>query len=128
MNGIQGNQQAPKPLSKKEFKGLKTIVLFTSVYCQAKHIGEKTPLSLDDLTLDALCLEQYPLCPNCQEFLHYAITRHLSCPLAPKPACKTCHIHCYRPDHREKIREIMRFSGPHLIKRGQLNLLWHWLL
>ena len=26
-----------------------------------------------------------------------------------------CNVHCYRPDMREKIREVMRFSGPLMI-------------
>lgn len=32
-----------------------------------------------------------------------------------KPACKRCTIHCYKPDMREKIREIMRWAGPRMI-------------
>lgn len=32
-----------------------------------------------------------------------------------KPACKRCPIHCYKPDMREKIREIMRWAGPRMI-------------
>jgi hypothetical protein len=41
--------------------------------------------------------------------------------------CKHCKIHCYRPDYREKVREIMRYSGKALIKRGRLDLVWHYL-
>lgn len=32
-----------------------------------------------------------------------------------KPACKRCQIHCYRPDMREKIRDIMRWAGPRML-------------
>jgi hypothetical protein len=35
-------------------------------------------------------------------------------------------VHCYQPGHREKVRAIMRFSGPYLIRRGRLDLLWHY--
>jgi hypothetical protein len=35
-------------------------------------------------------------------------------------------VHCYRPDYRQKVREIMRFSGKYLLLRGRLDLLWHY--
>ena len=28
-----------------------------------------------------------------------------------KPACKRCPIHCYKPEMREKIRNVMRWAG-----------------
>lgn len=32
-----------------------------------------------------------------------------------KSACKKCPIHCYKPEMRAKIREIMRWAGPRMI-------------
>ena len=32
-----------------------------------------------------------------------------------KPACKRCPIHCYRPDMRQKIRDVMRWAGPRML-------------
>lgn len=32
-----------------------------------------------------------------------------------KTACKQCPIHCYAPQMREKIREVMRWSGPRML-------------
>ena len=32
-----------------------------------------------------------------------------------KPACKRCPIHCYRPDMRQKIRDVMRWAGPRMM-------------
>ncbi|MDD6471920.1 MAG: nitrous oxide-stimulated promoter family protein [Bacteroidales bacterium] len=29
-----------------------------------------------------------------------------------KPTCKQCPTHCYRPKMRERIRTLMRWSGP----------------
>ena len=29
--------------------------------------------------------------------------------------CSNCKVHCYKPEMREKIREVMRFSGPRMI-------------
>jgi len=113
-------------LTPKERKDLKVLALFTAVWCEAHHAGEKAPLAPSDSALAGLGLERRPLCADCREFLVYAIARRIKCPLDPKPTCKHCHVHCYRPGHRERVREIMRFSGKHLIRRGRLDLLWHY--
>lgn len=67
------------------------------------------------------------LCADCQDLLSYAIQRLQRCPLDPKPACKHCEIHCYKPAYREKIRDVMRYSGKRLVLHGRLDLLWHYL-
>ncbi len=112
-------------LTHKEKKDLKILALFTSVYCRDHHAETREPLS--SLPRQLACLEKYRCCASCRDFLIYAIERRLNCPLEERPACKHCHVHCYRPDHREKVREIMRYSGKALIRRGRLDLLWHYL-
>lgn len=111
-------------LTKKERKDLKVLALFTSVYCAAHQHQQRGPLT--DLPSELEDLRRYDCCDECREFLHYAIDRRLKCPLQDKPTCKHCHVHCYRINHREKVREIMRFSGKTLILRGRLDLLWHY--
>jgi hypothetical protein len=32
-----------------------------------------------------------------------------------KTFCSNCNVHCYKPEMREKIREVMRFSDPRMI-------------
>ena len=32
-----------------------------------------------------------------------------------KTFCSNCRVHCYRPDMREQIRQVMRFSGPRML-------------
>lgn len=32
-----------------------------------------------------------------------------------KGTCKKCPTHCYKPDMREKMREVMRWAGPRMI-------------
>ena len=32
-----------------------------------------------------------------------------------KTFCSNCRVHCYCPDMREKIRMVMRFSGPRML-------------
>ncbi len=63
------------------------------------------------------------LCAECAALLQYAASKRITCPYDPKPSCKKCVTHCYRPDYRQRIREVMRFSGIHLIKKGKLGLL-----
>lgn len=115
-----------QPLSGKELKDLKVLLQFTSVYCRARHAAARTLIATDEPGLQKLPLRKYPVCAECGDFLLYAFGRRLRCPLEEKPSCKHCHVHCFRPGHREKVREIMRFSGPYLIRRGRLDLLWHY--
>ncbi len=120
----QNPNQFP-PLTAKEKKDLKILALFTSVYCRDHHCEERTGLT--DLPAQLASLQRYHCCSRCQEFLLYAIERRLNCPVDEKPSCKHCKIHCYRSGHREHVREIMRYSGRALIRRGRLDLLWHYL-
>ena len=32
-----------------------------------------------------------------------------------KTFCSNCKVHCYKPEMREKIRDVMRFSGPRML-------------
>lgn len=113
-------------LSRKEIKDLKVLLQFTAVYCQVKHASDKSIIIVDEPELQSLPLQKYPVCSECCTFLLYAFERRLRCPLAEKPACKHCPVHCYKAEYRQKVREIMRFSGQYLIRRGRLDLLWHY--
>lgn len=109
-------------LDKKQQKDLRVLTLFTAVYCEEHH--KNTPKTIVEPGLSessSTCL-----CADCNELLLYGFKRRQQCPLDPKPSCKHCPVHCYRPGHREKIREIMRFSGKKLLCRGRLDLLWHY--
>jgi len=123
---VNNQETALRPLARKEVKDLKVLALFTSVYCHAHHEAPKNRLQGKRLGLGEVDLGRRSACAECQDFLAYAIERRLKCPLDPKPSCKHCHIHCYRPGHREKVREVMRFSGKYLMRRGRLDLLWHY--
>ncbi len=59
------------------------------------------------------------LCDECGEVLVYALSRLQNCPFGKaKTTCLNCPIHCYQPEMRERVKEIMRYSGP-------LMLLYH---
>lgn len=56
------------------------------------------------------------LCPDCAALADYARQRSDKCPfMESKTFCSNCTVHCYRPEMREKIRAVMRFSGPRMI-------------
>lgn len=56
------------------------------------------------------------LCPECAELAEYARQRSDKCPfMETKTFCSNCRVHCYKPEMREKIRAVMRFSGPRML-------------
>ncbi len=56
------------------------------------------------------------LCPECAGLEAYARRRIDHCPfMETKTFCSSCETHCYRPDMRERIRAVMRFSGPRML-------------
>jgi hypothetical protein len=68
------------------------------------------------------------LCPDCRDLQSYALGRLERCPMDPKPKCKDCPVHCYKPEYRARIREVMKFSGIHLVKRGRVDWLVKYFL
>lgn len=87
------------------------VTRFIEVYCAEHHGGTKQAL-----------------CDDCADLLSYAQTKLGKCPYDPKPKCKECATHCYRPDYRERIREVMRFSGMYFVKRGRVDWLVRYFL
>lgn len=56
------------------------------------------------------------LCPQCRALEEYARARSDKCPfMEEKTFCSNCKVHCYKPEMRAKIREVMRFSGPRML-------------
>ncbi len=56
------------------------------------------------------------LCADCLELLEYAHKRLDHCKFGnEKTSCQKCQVHCYKPEMRERIRTVMRFSGPRMM-------------
>lgn len=86
----------------------KTIALMINIYCKKKHKSK-----------DGLCEE-------CQELLNYANTRLNNCKFGEeKTTCGKCPIHCYKKDMRNKVKEVMKFSGPRLILYNPIEVIRH---
>ena len=48
------------------------------------------------------------------------------CPfLEGKTTCANCPVHCYKSDMREKVREVMRYSGPRMTLRHPILAVFH---
>ena len=57
---------------------------------------------------------RHTLCPECAELnVTYSAKRSDLCPfMETKTFCANCKVHCYKKDMRERIQEVMKFSGP----------------
>lgn len=56
------------------------------------------------------------LCQECAGLDTYAKQRSDKCPfMETKTFCSNCKVHCYKPQMREQIRAVMRFSGPRMM-------------
>ncbi len=66
------------------------------------------------------------LCEECLRLNNYAKKRSDNCPfIETKTFCSNCKTHCYKPDMREKIRIVMRFSGPRIIFHHPIMAIRH---
>ena len=66
------------------------------------------------------------LCPDCAALRDYAMQRSDRCPfMEHKTFCSNCKVHCYRPDMRDKIREVMRFCGPRMLLHHPIAAVRH---
>lgn len=98
---------------------IRVLLAFITVYCRCHHTNQKQALIKN---------QPVKLCPECLSLANYAVKRRDLCPKDPKPACKNCNTHCYSPQNRRAIKEIMKFSGIYFIKRGRLDYLWHYFM
>lgn len=63
------------------------------------------------------------LCNDCKTLLDYAKLKLDKCRYGDnKKSCKKCTTHCYNKEYREKIRTIMRYTGPRMIYLKPLKL------
>ena len=66
------------------------------------------------------------LCPECTALNTYARQRSGKCPfMETKTFCSNCKVRCYKPEMREEIRTVMRFSEPRMISRHPVMAVRH---
>jgi len=67
-----------------------------------------------------------PWCAACADLREYTVQRLDRCHFgAAKPTCAHCPIHCYSPQRREQVREVMRFAGPRMLWRHPFLAVLH---
>ena len=50
-----------------------------------------------------------------KELLEYADSRLSKCRFGEnKPTCRRCPVHCYRPEMRRQMQDVMRYAGPRM--------------
>ena len=92
-------------------KEKKTVEIMIRIFCGAHHGSDRNLL-----------------CPACSELLDYAKERLNRCPYGEnKGACSRCKIHCYKPNMRKQITEVMRYSGPKMVTKHPLLAIDHLL-
>lgn len=93
--------------SKRE-REKKVVSFMIALYCRKKHHTKGR------------------LCAECAALEEYARQRSDHCPfMETKTFCSNCTIHCYKQEMREKIREVMRFSGPRMLFVHPLMAIGH---
>ena len=63
-----------------------------------------------------------------QELLDYAYFRLDKCPFKDnKKFCSKCKVHCYKPEMRQQIKNVMRYAGPRMLFKHPILLFKHML-
>ncbi len=94
-------------IDSKRIKEKKTISKMIAIYCKGKH---KTK----------------DLCDDCKELETYAHRRIDLCPfMETKTFCSNCKVHCYQKDMQEKIKAVMRYSGPRMLIHDPVMAISH---
>jgi len=101
---------------------------FILIFCNSNHMErKKTEIKISGKLSYYLKNDDIFLCGECRALLIHSASMRMICPCNPKPRCKKCETHCYKGGYREKIREVMRFSGKYLIKKGKIGLILKYL-
>jgi hypothetical protein len=87
----------------------RTVEAMLELYCRGRH-------------------RQSGLCPDCAALREYALARLEKCKFGEaKPTCANCPVHCYQPEMRAKIKQVMRYSGPRMLYRHPVLAFCHLL-
>lgn len=86
-----------------------TVGKMIRVYCKGNHKG-----SLKEM------------CKDCSDLLEYAHKKLERCVFGNnKGSCRKCKIHCYEPVYKERIKGVMRYSGPRMTYKYPLLAIVH---
>ena len=78
-----------RDIREKREREKRIVTQMIELYCRKKHGGRE-------------------LCQECRELAEYARQRSDRCPfMENKTFCSNCKVHCYTPQMRQKIKEVM---------------------
>ncbi len=87
-------------------KEKKLIPIMIAMYCKGNHKKIRKENGLN----------RKELCPECEALKEYALFRLEKCPFKKnKGFCSYCKIHCYKPEYKEQIKNVMKYSGPRML-------------
>ena len=85
----------------------KTVSAMVGIYCRGNH-------------------RTGAICEECMELLAYSMKKLDKCVFSEaKPACSKCRVHCYGNEMRERMRAVMRYSGPRMAFRHPILTISH---
>lgn len=91
---------AESSFGKRRQREFHTVLAMIRLYCRDKH---------------GCAVEE---CAECHALQDYAFRRLAGCVFQEgKPTCQRCPIHCYKPDMRTRITDVMRYAGPRMLFR-----------
>jgi len=106
------NEKTNNKVEKKRQKEQYVVDEMIRLYCRKNHAAEER--------------QGERMCPDCQALSEYAKLRSQRCPfMEEKTFCSNCKVHCYKIEMREKIRQVMRFSGPRMLLYHPVLAIWH---
>ncbi|OVE73977.1 hypothetical protein BVX94_02080 [bacterium B17] len=86
----------------------RTVSAMIDIFCRDKHASKKD------------------LCVDCLDLTEYAMMRLDKCPFGEqKPKCSDCEVHCYKPERRDLIKQVMRHSGPRMALKHPVMAIKH---
>ena len=101
---------------KKWKKEKRFIPIMIKKYCKGWHKKQRKEQGI----------RHSDVCKECQELTEYALFRLDKCPFKEnKSFCSFCKIHCYKPEMRDKIKEVMRYSGPRMLATHPIFAISH---
>ena len=84
-----------------------TVSVMVEIYCRGNH-------------------RKGTLCEECRDLLAYSTMKLDKCVFSEaKPTCAKCRIHCYENEMRERMRTVMRYSGPRMAFRHPVLTIMH---
>ena len=117
---IPGKTPEKKTAGKRE-REKQVMELMIRLYCRKNHgeqrrkelysSGSAVSSDLEQMGEDST-QRKNALCSECRALRDYAMLRIEKCPfMETKTFCSNCKVHCYKPEMKEKIRRVMRYSG-----------------